>query len=310
MTIGLLGDSRRIRTLTMALALAVAAAAGTVGVLAAHSQPAGTRQADPGAGPRGGGPLTGAGANNGANNGTDNGGSNGSTNAGDPSAQPGPAGPVVTGAVGAPVAGSPAPEDPAHTAAAPQGPPALRAPGAPTGLTASPGDGKATLCWTPPARADGYAVYQRDATAGEAWRRLPYPVPGPCWTGGLLVNGHTYQYRVLAGNPAGESGFSNTASVQPAGTRPGAPTGLTATPAGNAQAKLCWHAGPHATGYVVYVRDVTSGAAWTRLPYPVPGPCWTGGLLVNGDRYAFKLRSGNAYGESGFSNTAEVIPHP
>jgi hypothetical protein len=164
------------------------------------------------------------------------------------------------------------------------------------------------MCWTLAARADGYVVYQRDATAAEAWQRLPYPVPGPCWTGGLLINGHTYQYKLRSGNAAGESGYSNTAQVRPIAPTPGPPTGLTATP-GNGKATLCWRAGNHATGYAVYLRNISTGQAWTRLPYPVAGPCWTGGLLVNGNRYAFKLRSGNAWGESGYSTTTEVTPH-
>jgi hypothetical protein len=277
-----------LRATVMSLSVVVALALGTVGVLAATRSAAPEPAAAAGQGRL---PLPGHPA---------------------PSSLGAPPS-LVDGAVGSGGSGSPAtpkppPAAPPSKPAAPAAP-SLLPPGAPTSLRATPGEGLARLCWEPGARAGGYVIYQRDASAGEAWKRLPYPVTATCWTGGLLVNGHTYQYRLRSGNAAGESGYSNTASVTPRGVKPGPPTNLTATPAGSARARLCWQPGPHATGYAVFVRDVTAGAAWTRLPYPVAGPCWTGGLLVDGHRYAFKLRSGNAFGESGDSGTALVTPH-
>lgn len=275
----------------MAIALAAAGLLGSIGIVAATSKP--PQGADsPGAraasGQSTGGPAT-------------------------PGAGVGARPPVVTGALGPAGPGHPTTAIPAASAA-PTSPaipaqPPLSPPLAPLGLTATPGNGQARLCWTPGARAGGYVVYQRDATANEAWKRLPYPVSGPCWSAGLLINLHTYQYKLRSGNQAGESGFSNTVSVRPAGPKPAPATALTATPT-NGGAKLCWKPGAQATGYLIYVRNVTTNSAWTQLPYPVPGPCWSDSLLVNGNQYAYKLRSGNPWGESGFSNTALVTPHP
>jgi hypothetical protein len=308
-TEALSGSTRRARTVTMALAVLLAGVLGAIGIAAARSQTAG-QHGGQAAGAQPGGAQPG-----GAQPGLRPAGPAGPDTAVPDTAVPdtagpGTGGPLVTGALDSAKPAPTATPVRAGVPAASARPPAAAPvpPAAPSALTATAGDGKATLCWAAGPRATGYAVYQRDATAGEAWQRLPYPVPGPCWTGGLLINGHTYQYRLRGGNLAGESGFSNTASVTPAGTKPGPAAGLTAT-AGNGQATLCWRAGSHATGYAVYVRDRSAGTAWTRLPYPVAGPCWTAGLLVNGHRYAFTLRSGNAYGESGNSNTAEVTPH-
>jgi hypothetical protein len=47
--------------------------------------------------------------------------------------------------------------------------------GAPASLTATPGNSQATLAWSAVAGATGYYVWQRDATAGQAWVQLPYP---------------------------------------------------------------------------------------------------------------------------------------
>ena len=63
-------------------------------------------------------------------------------------------------------------------------------------LAATPGDGGATLSWTGPPGATAQFVWLRDVTAGEAWRRLPWPVTGSAWSVSLLVNGHRYRFRL------------------------------------------------------------------------------------------------------------------
>ncbi len=63
-------------------------------------------------------------------------------------------------------------------------------------LTATPGDGGATLSWSGPPGATAEYVWLRDVTAREEWRRLPWPVAGPTWQAGLLDNGHRYRFRL------------------------------------------------------------------------------------------------------------------
>jgi hypothetical protein len=89
-------------------------------------------------------------------------------------------------------------------------------PAAVTGLTATPGNGRAELCWRPAAGANAYVLHYRDVTSGQDWVVMPYPVTDRCYTSQLMVNGHTYEFRIKASNSGGEAdAFSNTVSVTP-----------------------------------------------------------------------------------------------
>jgi fibronectin type 3 domain-containing protein len=184
-------------------------------------------------------------------------------------------------------------------------------PGAPSNLRAASGNGKATLTWTASSTPGAwYWIYQRDVTAGEAFRKLEYPLSTCCaFTADALVNGHAYEWKVTTvGNGGPDSEPSNTASATP---RALPPTGLTAV-AGNGQATLTWTETQPGSWYWVYQRDVTAGeTTFTMLQYPVSTCCsFTPGLLVNGHRYEWKLATDGAHGgaDSGFSNTATATP--
>lgn len=87
-----------------------------------------------------------------------------------------------------------------------------------------------------------------------------------------------------------------------------APSGLTAK-AGNAQVSLSWHAVTGATGYWIFLRNVTAGQpSYTKEPFPVTGTSSTVKLLTNGDRYCFYVTAFNARGGSGPSNIACATP--
>jgi PKD repeat protein len=112
-------------------------------------------------------------------------------------------------------------------------------PGAPTGLTASPGNAQISLSWTAPASNGGvnitsYRVYRGTASGGETLL-----TSGGCSGLGAvlscadtgLTNGQIYFYKVSAVNAIGEGPQSNEASATPTlGTA--TPT-ATATPAAN-----------------------------------------------------------------------------
>ncbi len=174
-------------------------------------------------------------------------------------------------------------------------------------LTAAPGDGQAVLSWNLAPGATGYYVYQKNVTAGEtAFTRLPFPVSGPTWTAGLLVNGSTYQFQLRAVKGAAEGLFSSIATVTPAGPVPNGVTDLSASP-GNGRATLSWTQVPNATGYYVYRKNVTAGEpTFTQLPWPVAGPTWVAELLTPGATYQFQLQSVNGYLRGGLSNVASV----
>src|SRR5438046_2170122 len=119
-------------------------------------------------------------------------------------------------------------------------------PGAPQGLSATPGDTTVSLTWSPPSSNGGspitnYKIYRRTAGGGET----PVATIGNqlTYSDGHLTNGVTYYYQVSAVNNVGEGPRSTEASATPTApaTAPGAPQGLGAT-AGDATVTLTWSA--------------------------------------------------------------------
>ncbi|MFI7209833.1 fibronectin type III domain-containing protein [Micromonospora maritima] len=185
--------------------------------------------------------------------------------------------------------------------------PSVPTPSAATNLTATGGNGTATLRWTAGANASAYHVYIRNVTASEAFQKLPYPVEGTSWTADHLINGATYEFRLQSINGLIEGSTSGTVSVVPTTAPPAAPTGLTATAADH-EAVLRWTAAANATGYYVHMRNVTAGETFRKLPYPVSGTSWTAETLVNGATYQFKLQSTNGLIEGSTSAAVSVTP--
>src|SRR6266511_2121128 len=184
-------------------------------------------------------------------------------------------------------------------------------PAAPSGLTATPGDGRVTLRWTASSTPNvWYVVYQQDTTTGQAWQRLPLAMTTCCaFTAGLLVNGHTYAFKVIATNAGGDSGPTNVVTAKPMPPFPAAPSGLTASP-GDGKVTLRWTASstPNVWYWIEYA---PRGGTWQRLKYPVASCCaFTVGYLVNGTIYDFRVRATNAAGDSAASNTASARPMP
>ncbi|WP_165942639.1 fibronectin type III domain-containing protein [Micromonospora sp. KC721] len=181
----------------------------------------------------------------------------------------------------------------------------------PTGLLATAGDGKVSLRWTASPTANvWYRIEMRDTSAGQGWTRLKDPVDATAITINYLTNGHTYGFRVLANNVAGDSAPSNEVSARPMPPKPQAPTGLTATP-GDGKVSLRWTASPTPNvWYWIEYRDTATGQAWTRAPYPVDGTSVTMNSLWNGHTYEFRIRANNLSGDSLPSNVASARPMP
>lgn len=172
----------------------------------------------------------------------------------------------------------------------------------PSGLRARAlSSGRIALTWDDPGAHLWYWLYQRDATAGGPWRRADYPIDDP---GGFttvpLLHGHTYEFRIAAIGPAGESGPSRVARATARYAAPRAPTGLKVVP-GNGKADLTWTG--NAPYYRIYYRDVTAGeTSYTRGAFLLDEPRATVGLLTNGHAYVFRV--------SAVRNGAEGPPGP
>jgi lysophospholipase L1-like esterase len=75
---------------------------------------------------------------------------------------------------------------------------------------------------------------------------------------------------------------------------------------------LVWDSPPGATAEYVWVRDVTTGQPWSRLPNAVAGESWTAGGLVAGHVFEFRLQSvkGSVSAEDLYSNVVTVTLPP
>ncbi|QGN50117.1 hypothetical protein GKC29_27050 [Micromonospora sp. WMMC415] len=185
-------------------------------------------------------------------------------------------------------------------------------PGAPSGLTATAGDGKVVLRWTSsPTSGVFYDVYLRDTTAGQPWQKVALPVTECCtMTAGYLTNGHRYEFKVAASNMAGQSPTTNIAAATPLPPFPQAPSGLTAS-AGDGKVTLNWTASPTANVYYLVEYRTYGAANWTRVKLPVTNCCsFVAGYLANGTTYEFRVRATNQAGDSSPSNVASARPMP
>jgi cellulose 1,4-beta-cellobiosidase len=92
--------------------------------------------------------------------------------------------------------------------------PQITAPGLPTGVAASPGDGQVTITWPAVAGATSYNLYWSTTNgAGTGGTRISGVTSPYTQTG--RTNGTTYYYVVTAVNTVGESAASSQASATP-----------------------------------------------------------------------------------------------
>ncbi len=180
-------------------------------------------------------------------------------------------------------------------------------PGAPTGVTATRGNAKATVTWSAPGSdggspITGYTVTAADSTTPANGHQTCAWTSGPlsCTVTGL-TNGDSYTFTVTATNAVGTGPASTASNAVIPATVPGAPTGVAATPA-NASATVTWSApasggGSPITGYTVTAADSTKSSrggqtcSWTTgaLSCTVTG-------LTNGDSYTFTVTAANGVG--------------
>jgi hypothetical protein len=212
------------------------------------------------------------------------------------------AGGTATGAMAA-VTSTPAPSAP-HvntTTTAPPQQDAPTVPGAPTGLTATPGNGTATLSWSAPSSDGGSPVdgYVIEGGTSPSAATIEDRVGDTTAIVSGLTNGTAYFFRVHAQNVNGD-GPSVTVTVTPNGAGsgseavPDAPTGLRVS-SGDGFVALSWS--PPAgglkagEGYLIYM-GVSSGheGAKPSVPHLIENATsYTIAPLKDGTRYYFQV---------------------
>ncbi len=168
---------------------------------------------------------------------------------------------------------------------------------APTTLTVQPLNKGVKLDWNSVGNT-WYYVYMRNVTRGETtFKQLTYPATSNTFTGGLMNNGETYEFKVSA--LAGK--LSQAIAVIPTA----APATLTAT-AGAGKATLSWSAAVGATSYNVYKKDITlQEATFTKISTTTTRSFVASGL-IKGHVYQFQVSSVNSTGEGPTSPVAQA----
>jgi hypothetical protein len=202
----------------------------------------------------------------------------------------------------------------------PTAPAAPTAPSAPTNVTATAGNGSATVTWAAPSNGGStitrYAITPYVGTMAQAATIVTGTPPGTSTTVTGLTNGTAYTFRVTASNAIGTGAASAPSNVVTpiAMTVPGAPTNVTATVA-NRSVTLTWTAPPNGGSTITRYTITPYIGATAQTPIVVTGtpPATTKKLtgFKNATTYTFTVRATNAVGtgpESAKSNA--VIPAP
>ncbi|MFC5471490.1 S-layer homology domain-containing protein [Cohnella suwonensis] len=180
-------------------------------------------------------------------------------------------------------------------------------PGAPTGVTASAGNGLATIRFTPPSDDGGSPITEYRVTAWKDEQAVkeasgsssPITVTG-------LTNGTAYTFTVVAVNANGTSPASvASAPVTPLSV-PTSAEGLAAAP-GSRQVALAWSAVGTAEFYSVK-RSTIDGGPYVTIATNLTSAAYVDTGLTNGTTYYYVVTAHNAIGES--VNSAQVSAKP
>jgi subtilisin family serine protease len=165
-------------------------------------------------------------------------------------------------------------------------------PAAPSNVTATEGNGSASLSWAAAASNGGNPLTAYTVVVSPPAPSAVFSVNGTSATVTNLINGIAYTFCVYATNAVGDSARSApSAAVTPAGV-PGAPTQVAAQP-GNGQATVTWTA-PSSNGSAIMSYIVTASPGGATTTATTSSVTFTG--LTNGTAYTFTVAAVNGVG--------------
>jgi hypothetical protein len=182
-------------------------------------------------------------------------------------------------------------------------------PGAPSFVSATPGNGNATVFWNPPADNGGSAITGYTISVGGQTVQTVGPSATFATVTGL-TNGTPVTIGVAATNSAGTGPVALSNSVTPTATAPAAPAAPTAQ-IGDKQVTLTWAApddgGSAITGYDI---SVSPAPAQQSSPIHVGSSLTTATVtgLTNNTTYTFRVRAVNGVGNGGYSPSVAATP--